>query len=263
MRAMTVTPRADGIAPTLTDKLRDEWGHLRTRPDLASRVSSWQLPLGPRHVAEGRAGLDAVLASAGFEGRRDDEQADRCLAALVAAAAADELADRVVLQRILPGLVNIAHRRGPVAGGVRRAFDELAGTAWLVIRTYPIDRRPARVAANLLRDIEYRAFVREPRLVIHQREQPTECHRLPDVAEQPCAEPFVELVALLAEGVRAGLSAQDQSVLCEAVSSESPRASSRRLGISERSWRTWRVASAARLRRLVEESAGDGAAEPT
>ena len=36
--------------------------------------------------------------------------------------------------------------------------------AWLVIRTFPHDRRPRKIAANLALDTEYHAFVRDARM---------------------------------------------------------------------------------------------------
>jgi hypothetical protein len=43
-------------------------------------------------------------------------------------------------------------------------FDDLVANAWLRIRTFPIDRRPAKIAVNVLRDAEYVTCVRPRRL---------------------------------------------------------------------------------------------------
>ena len=43
-------------------------------------------------------------------------------------------------------------------------FDELTAAGWIVVRTYPIERRPAKIAVNLLRDAEYEVCVRPFRL---------------------------------------------------------------------------------------------------
>lgn len=142
----------------VADRLNREWSRLRSDPTCLGRARSWGLV--PGRLAD----LDEVLAAAGYGRAADDDEGDRCLARLVARAGDDELAARVVLQRILPGLICIALRRGRIVpGGASVAFDELAAAAWEVIRRYPIDRRPCRVAANVLRDVEYRAFVRPAR----------------------------------------------------------------------------------------------------
>lgn len=57
----------------------------------------------------------------------------------------DELAGRVVLQALLGGLVRSC-------GGRAEAVEDRIGQAWLVIRSYPIERRPTRIAANVILD---------------------------------------------------------------------------------------------------------------
>jgi DNA-directed RNA polymerase specialized sigma24 family protein len=230
---------------TLTDQLRADWGRLRDRPDLLARVRSWQLP------GDAPADLDQVLAEAGFGRAVDDVDADGYLSRMVAKAADDELAARIVLQRILPGLVRIAVRRAASVGGLRAAFDETAGAAWVVIRTFPIDRRPRHVAANLLRDIEYQAFVRQRRLVATAREVSTPHHRLPDTPVPVGDDPLLELIDLLAEGVRAGLATSDREVLGLVVDGRSSAAAAEHLGLPARTWRARKAAATERLRRLV------------
>jgi hypothetical protein len=83
------------------------------------------------------------------------------LAAVVRRAATDDLAATVAFHRILPGLVNVAVRRGATGHWrVTSLFDELTAASWIAIRTYPIERRPTKVAVNLLRDAEYQVCVR-------------------------------------------------------------------------------------------------------
>jgi hypothetical protein len=141
----------------MADDLNREWRRLDTDPRSIARATGWQiLPPVER--------LDLFLTCAGYGGPSDDITGDRVLSRLVAVARGDELAARVVLQRILPGLISTAVRRGRIApGGPVEAFGELVAVSWEVIRAYPIERRPERVAANLLRDVEYQAFVRPQR----------------------------------------------------------------------------------------------------
>jgi hypothetical protein len=153
-RPATPSSRRIGLA----DGLNEEWRRLRADPAALAQVDRWRLPI-PRVGS-----LDDVLAHAGYGRPVDDEPGDRVLAILVHRAAHDELAARIVLHRILPGLIRIALRRGRIVdGGPTAAFAELAAAAWLTIRTFPIDRRGHCVAANLLRDVEYQTFVRAER----------------------------------------------------------------------------------------------------
>ena len=76
---------------------------------------------------------------------------------LVVAAADDRLAARIVLQRLLPGLLAIVRREQQRERDVD-AFDLLAAEAWMAIVTYHPDRRPTDIAARLLNDARHRAF---------------------------------------------------------------------------------------------------------
>src|SRR5688572_16841850 len=81
-------------------------------------------------------------------------EADPVLLALAGLAAEDELAGRVLLQLLLPGTASLASR-------VRWRYGADAPAAavaavWERIRTYPVDRRPRSVAANILLDARKR-----------------------------------------------------------------------------------------------------------
>ena len=139
-------------------KLIKEWELISTRHKEVDVVNSWQLPGG--NVSS----LDQVLVRAGFNTARDDSNGDNYLWLLVKQASNDELAARIVLQRILPPLVSIARRRGRIMqGGVDAALSEGLPSAWTGIRQYPWHRRPNKVASNLVLDSEYFAFVQANR----------------------------------------------------------------------------------------------------
>src|SRR5688500_695097 len=89
------------ICCKLSSRLGREWARLSRRIALVERVRSW-------HLTERRFDtLDEFLAIAGHR-RADSVEADAVLRGLVAIAAADRLAGRIVLQRILPGLLAVA-----------------------------------------------------------------------------------------------------------------------------------------------------------
>jgi len=137
----------------------NEWERLRRRPATLRHVNNW--PFLPRPVSD----LDEVLELAGFGRAIDDVDGDQLLWHLVREGQHDDVAARIVLHRILPPLMAMAKRRGRVVqGGPHVAMVDVLATAWFVIRQYPHHRRHHKVAANLVRDIEYNAFVRHHRL---------------------------------------------------------------------------------------------------
>lgn len=135
-----------------------EWQRIARCPRTVHAANTWRVC--PTQFSS----LDELLTAAGYHGKKCDPVADQVLARLVRHAADDQLAARIVLQRVLPPIIAIARRRGKTCGG---GFDEAMGSVlshvWEVIRTYPIERRPAKIAANIVRDTEYFAFVRANR----------------------------------------------------------------------------------------------------
>ncbi|HEX9994002.1 MAG TPA: hypothetical protein VGB14_13820 [Acidimicrobiales bacterium] len=82
--------------------------------------------------------------------------ADAVLAALVRQAlAGDKTAPMVLLRCLKPGLSALAVRLAwtPERTSV---FDDLVALAWERIVTYPIDRRPSKIAANVVLDVRKR-----------------------------------------------------------------------------------------------------------
>lgn len=149
--------RTDKPGPLLRGLLAD-WESASASPRVLRRVNSWGLPGGRIHR------LDDVVVRAGFGGPSECDDADAYLFALVSRAANDPLAAQIVLHRLLPPVISIAKRRGKLhKGGIEGALCDLITQAWFVITTYPVDRRPRKIAANLVRDIEYHEFVAEHR----------------------------------------------------------------------------------------------------
>ena len=141
-------------------RLDREWAHLSHRREVVDRARCWGLTTRPF------ASLDELVVLAGLTGSRAmaaagagatvvaDDEADELLHRLVLRARSDWLAGRIVLQRILGGLLRIAgaeQRREPDVD----ALSLLVGEAWLAIARYrrpragqvgrpPAQRRPTR-----------------------------------------------------------------------------------------------------------------------
>ncbi|MBI5090264.1 MAG: hypothetical protein HZB15_15770, partial [Actinobacteria bacterium] len=155
---MTTTP----IRPPrhILVRLQRDWDRLARSRGAVQRAGRWNL-LGLDH-ARTLTSLDDVLAQTGY-GAMLTPANDAALADLVRLAATDQLAARVVLQRLLPGISSLARRRTHAGQSRHEVLDEVVASAWTVIRTYPIDRRSSYVAAGLLRDIDYQTFRRATR----------------------------------------------------------------------------------------------------
>lgn len=176
------------------DVLEAEWDDLAESRRLADALRAWAAD-DPALRFDSPAALVATT-----ENRDRPGDADAVLAALARRAGTDDLAARFLLQLVLPGckrLVRLYGRRDPEEWAAL-----VVSTMWDRIRRYPIDRRPERVAANLLFDVRQRA-VRAMR-----RHRPTASlhhlpeHDLPTVAPGPGGA--AEVVSAVGEAVRRG-----------------------------------------------------------
>lgn len=223
--------------------LVEEWSMMSTRNQNLRRINGWGLPGAPID------NLDDVLIRAGFGTGITDSNGDQYLLQLVTRAAYDELAARIVLQRILPPLLAIARRRGRIVrGGINEALTETLSHAWELIRTYPIERRPGKVAANLVRDAEYFAFVRDSRkrtITVDVR-QADQLEQLAD-PQQECSASD-ELWRLLYEADQKGMTPKRLDVLRRLANGESFELVAADYGVAIRTVRTWRKEGITELR---------------
>ena len=242
------------FASTLARPYIEEWERLASDRRVRATVRAWQLP-----DSVPVNGLDDLLDRLGFFGRPDDDTADAALFHVVQLAADDLLAARVVLQRVLPALVSVAKRRagGPSRNDRETAFAETVSAAWIVIRSYPVQRRPRRVAANIVRDAEYHAFVRTRRLrsaaeQVGSSALDVEIEAGADGrAAQRGVEPMEEVLELLRDARDAGFSDDDLRLVRGLVSGRSSVQIAAELGICERSVRNRRAAITSRLRAVL------------
>jgi DNA-directed RNA polymerase specialized sigma24 family protein len=134
----------------IVNALNDEWDRL-----VDSRVDTVAAWRGRHPALAGCADLEDVLRAV----RRAPDEVLGLLLGEVRAG--DALAGRVVLQAMLGKVVRMALRDR------RAGVDDYVAALWCRVRTYPLDRRPARIAANLaldaLKDVtaERRAVGRE------------------------------------------------------------------------------------------------------
>ncbi len=211
----------------------DEWSHIAHRTSILREVNSWNFL--PHYVDS----LDQLLILCGFGQPIDDSASDKILWHVVRRAADDELAARVALHRILPALMSIARRRSRLGHiDTHDAINEIIACAWIVIRTFPHERRLSKIASNLVRDSEYHAFVRQWRLKrVH--ETSTDRDRLEILVGVICDElsPH-ELEDALIEAESLGVRRDHVSLLRKIGSGVHYTEIARDKGVSERTIRT-------------------------
>jgi DNA-directed RNA polymerase specialized sigma24 family protein len=230
-------------------RLQHDWDHLRHVRSNLHRARQWDLPVQPGQVHPIDS-LDQILRQAGY-GQSDGTAAhNEFLAVLVRLSATDELAARVVLQRLLPGISSLARRR--VADGrlYSELLDEVLASAWTVIRTYPVDRRHTFVAVGLLREIEYQAFRRAHRRLATFVSTPMQTlDTRPAAVSHPCAAE--ELRDLLEAALLAGLSADDVELARRLGRGETTRDIATATKVTDRTVRNRRDVVTYRLRTLA------------
>lgn len=261
---MTLAPCPPPPAPAprrlVAAALNADWLRLSRDPQVHRRVGTW--PVAHHALrADGGTDLDALLDATSRDGGLPEAEADAVLAALVRLAADDDVAARVVLQRVVGSLVLVAVRRTRSHPGDRQAlFDDLTATAWLVIRSYPIDGRPVRVAANLVRDTEYQTCTRTGRLrsareILVPVRADLFDNRAGDVAGRPLAaecHPADQVTRLFAAGRAAGVDQDDLDLLDALVVAGRPVGEvARSLRVTPRTVYNRRVAVVERLARLA------------
>jgi len=186
------------------DLLDSEWRQLSDNRTAARRLRDVRALAGDaRTLGE----LQLYVRSA------QPADADRILLALVARAVDDDaLAARVLLQLLLPGTRNLARRWWALGDHDERAAAAVSAV-YGRIRTYPIVRRPGRVAANILMDAARELRRAVPRVVATLTPDPAlhADHRPDDRSSTHAA---VELAEVLSDAVDEGvLEARDAQLI--------------------------------------------------
>ena len=220
-------------------RLDREWSQLRFRPQLLEHAAGWRIVEGPLHD------LDQVLAAIGYQCAWTTTN-EAAMRTLVLRAADDELAARIAMQRILPGLLSVVRRRGVADEGL----DELIGAAWICVRTFSPARRSGCVAAALIADADYRAFRSRWRRCC-AGERPTGLTFEP-AGHEPPEEPAQVLADLLLRASAAGIP-DDEIELARRVGTEdiSTEQLARELNVTARTVRNRRARVTDRLRQLA------------
>jgi len=235
-----------------SDQLEREWQRLRFDRRSLRRVNDWGL------VDETISDLDQLLVATGGRSRRlrsgattttrwpDDATADRVLLGLVILSSHDDLAGRIVLQRLLPALLMLTRAR--LSRGLATGhLEDLVGAAWIVIRTFDPARQPSCLAAALVRSSEHIAYKAAERRR-SASEVVADTERLPVVQHPAESHALEELAALVGD---LDLDEEDRQLISELLDTESTEVVARRHGVTARTIRNRRSAMVNRIRQAM------------
>jgi hypothetical protein len=243
IRPSGIAVRPDARSRHVFARLQREWERDAASRSLVARARGWELVEGEL------TSLDDVLIAVGLGVVRSVDADDRLLR-LVRLAADDNLAARVVLQRVLPNLAAVANRHAPTVRERLLLSEDLAAAAWSGIRTFAPHRRPAAVAQAIAFDARDRVLRSRRCWTIVQ--VPTHTLDLPVDTDLAPVEPMLELAVVLSEAIRAGLSDDDATFVRLSLTA-SPEEMAASLGISQRMVRYRRAAVVARVRAALGE----------
>ena len=141
-----------------------EWERIGKGPRGRAALRRWasgDLPLG------GLRSLDELVERVNERG--NPARSDAILLALVRRTATDDLAARTVLQAMMPAVKNLTSKFSTCgAWSAEETAAEVVAAMWERIRSYPVERRPAKVAANLTLDTRQRVW-RTGHKLVHGR----------------------------------------------------------------------------------------------
>jgi DNA-directed RNA polymerase specialized sigma24 family protein len=252
-------PRPPATALDCSGRLRwlAEWDWWKDRPHARAAVAHWR-SRHPEFAALATA--DQVAAACGLDRTVPDHDADARLALLVGEARhGDHAAARVAVHRVFPALLARAASRTRTGSGTFPALlGDYTTAAWLATACYPLERRPTKIAGNIVWEAELQLFGR--RRIVDRRTFP-----LPDLDDiAPPADldgtpadadpdPLVELLDLLAAARRHGLDADELRLLADlAVHGRTQADVAARTGVTDRTVRTRRRTALTRLARVLD-----------
>lgn len=232
----------------LSDRLDAEWQHTATSRRTLRTIRSWSdhVPTTDirwfAHLADAQQLVDATQRSAGEDG-------NRLLLLLVQFAQHDEIAGRIVVQRLLPGLISAAAKYRFLSE-VGDPVEDAVGAAWIAIRNYNVAKRTRHVAAAVISDAIYLAFRRESRRQ-HPAETSTEPRLLGELAASPLSSALVELADVVRTARHAGVPTDDLDLIRALVCTGSPSTVAKQQRVTPRTIRNRRDRVIIRLQQAV------------
>jgi hypothetical protein len=243
--ALSTGPTTDA---RFSRRIDADWQFVRTSRRALRRARSWAGADPDHPLARVVSDIDDLqdLVAATQRGRVDD---DAILLRLVELARHDELAGRVVIQRLLAPLIRRSLPYRCSADGIDPVA-VVVPAAWLAMRAYDTDRRRHHVAASLVSDAVFTAF-RQPL----RRRAASEIVRAPDRFVEPAPDPrpsgMEELAAIVRDARAAGVPDHDIELIRALARADSPRLVARDRQVTPRTVRNHRDRALARVREAI------------
>ena len=231
-----------------SDRLDAEWQHIATARRTVRTIRSWAEHIPTAEAARFDQLSDARELIAATQ-RAEGDTGNNLLLLLVGLAQHDALAGRIVVQRLLPGLISAAAKYRFLSEAGDPAEDAV-GAAWIAIRNYDVARRTRHVAAAVISDSIYLAFRRAAR-----RQLPAETSTEPRLLGERVACPPLPALVELADVVRtarlAGVATHDLDLIRALVCTGSPSAVARQQCVTPRTIRNRRDRAVIRLQQAI------------
>lgn len=207
---------------TFGRRLDAEWTHLRTSRRALRTARAWA---GPGDQPFDRAVRSVVdldeIVRATRTGGPAGEGEDAVLIRLIDLARHHELAGRILVQRLLPGLIAGSLHYRSLDGGTDTS-EIVVAAAWLAIRRYDTATRTRHVAATLISDAVFQAFRRPLRRRSASEVPCSPDHFLRDAADVDGSHPFLELAEVIRSARRAGVDDHHLELIRHLVRTGSP-----------------------------------------
>ena len=243
------------IAHHFTSQLDIEWHNIRRHRKSLRNAQAWASdapddPLTP--ILEGLTDLNEIVVAS--RGSRSDPQfGDEVLLRLISIAKEDELAGRIVIQRLLSGLISGAAAYRNYHDHIDPA-EMIIPAAWLALRAYDVANRPRHVAASLLSDAVFFAF-RQPLRRLSAQEvvrPPRSFLRTPAPTDTSTA--LEDLAALVHDAQKAGVPTYDIDLIRHLVRAGSPGVVARERNVTPRTVRNHRARAIEHVREALNIS---------
>ena len=235
-----------------TSRLDDEWQELRRQRRSLQRARAWATSApgdSLRSVLANLTDLDDLLKAARC-GRGHDGPDNAVLLRLVEIARHDQLAGRIVIQRLLPGLIKRA-------AAYRSYYDDIdpaeiiVPAAWLALRTYDVDKRRHHVAASLLSDATFFAFRKQLRRLSANEIVCSPRSFLRTAAPDTPSTALEELASVVRDAQAAGVGTYDIDLIRHLVRAASPGTVARERDVTARTIRNHRARAITNVRKAL------------
>jgi hypothetical protein len=232
---------------TFSSRLDAEWNHLRTARASLARARTWAVVRG--ELTDLGQIIDATQQGASPAGSDD-----ATLLRLVELARHDELAGRLLIQRLLPGLISRSLAYRDVYPDLDVVELVVAG-AWLAVHSFDTERRRRQVAASLISDAVFQTF-RKPLRRKSTNDELRSPHRFNWMVDEDLrVSAFEELAAVVHDARQAGVASADLDLIRQLVRTGSPQIVAQQRNVTARTVRNHRARAIDHIRAALDPAA--------